>query len=370
MTDEAPPVKALDPDVAEEELRSESDNVVPSGGYQEGRVVGIGGSAGSIPQLQRFFSEMPPDSGMAFVVVLHLSPEHESALSEVLRRSTSMPVTEIQDGMEVKADHVFVIPPGKQVTLVGEHFRLNELSREPGRRVTVDLFFRSLADTRGPHAVAIVLSGGDGDGAIGVKRIKERGGLTIAQDPDLAEHPGMPSAAIATTMVDWVLRCEEMPARLVDYQARERRLRIPSERGPNPAVVPRPSASSEETALRDVLAFLRARTGRDFSYYKRATIVRRIARRMQVNEVETLPAYFNFLRTHPGEASALLQDLLILGHELLSRSRGIRGAGTVDSRAVQEQNTERQYPRLGTGLCHGRRSLFHRHAVQRARAHA
>lgn len=311
MTDEAPPHHALDPDMTEDEPTSEMESGVPIGGHHEGRVVGIGGSAGSIPVLQRFFAGMQADSGMAFVVVLHLSPDHDSALCEVLQRSTSMPVVESRDGAEVTPNKVFVIPPGRYLTLVGKHFRLGDLPREAGRRMPVDMFFRSLADARGPSAVAIVLSGGDGDGAIGIKRIKERGGLTIAQDPEVAEHSGMPSAAIATSMVDWVLRAEEMPARLLEYQARERRLQMPPERGPNPAVVPRPSISSEESALRDVLTFLRARTGRDFSYYKRATIVRRIARRMQVNEVETLPQYFNFVRTHPGEASALLQDLLI-----------------------------------------------------------
>jgi two-component system CheB/CheR fusion protein len=189
--------------------------------------------------------------------------------------------------------------------------RLSELDRKPGRHMTVDLFFRSLADTHGPHATAIVLSGGDGDGAIGIKRIKERGGLTVAQDPDAAEHAGMPRAAIDTGMVDWVLRAEDIPARLLDYSAREKRLDVPPEVGPNPAVSPRPSLSNQESALREVLSFLRARTGRDFSYYKRATIVRRVSRRMQVNQVDNLQDYLGYLRTHPGEAGALLQDLLI-----------------------------------------------------------
>jgi two-component system CheB/CheR fusion protein len=279
--------------------------------YNGARVVGLGGSAGGIPALQNFFRAMPADSGMAFVVVLHLSPEHESVLSEVLQRATSMNVSQAIDGGKVEPNHVYVIPPAKHLSLSDGHLRLTDLPREPGRRLTVDLFFRSLAETHGKRAVAIVLSGGDGDGAIGIKRIKERGGLTIAQDPEAAEHSGMPNAAIATNMVDWVLRAEEMPARLLDYQARERRLQIPPESGPNPATVQQPTLAEDEVALRDVLAFLRARTGRDFTYYKRATIVRRVARRMQVNEVDDLPAYLNFLRTHPGEARALLEDLLI-----------------------------------------------------------
>src|SRR5207253_893304 len=143
-----------------------------------------------------------------------------------------------------------------------------------------DLFFRTLADSRGPNAAAIILSGADGDGALGIKRIKERGGLTIAQDPDQAEHPSMPRTAIDTGMVDWVLPVEEMPARLMEYRANAQRLRLPSEEGPQPAKVPPTAPEEDENALREVLAHLRSRTGRDFSYYKRATIVRRVSRRM------------------------------------------------------------------------------------------
>src|SRR6478609_1227450 len=286
-------------------------DVVPSAEGGALRVVGIGGSAGGIPAMQRFFNAMPNDSDMAFVVVLHLSPEHESALSEVLQTSTSMPVTQACDGELVRANHVYVIPPGRHLSMLNGHLRLTELPRERGRRLTVDSFFRSLADTQGPRSVGIIFSGGDGDGALGIKRIKERGGLTIAQDPLEAEHSGMPRSAIATNMVDWVLTADKIPAHLLEYQARERRLNLPPESGPNPAEAPRPATSVEEAALRDVLTFLRARTGRDFTYYKRATIVRRVARRMQVNAVDDLSAYLTFLRVHPGEAGALLQDLLI-----------------------------------------------------------
>jgi two-component system CheB/CheR fusion protein len=306
-----PPAVVLDPDVSEQELASRIDDPIPTATNQKLRVIGLGGSAGSIVPLQRFFEAMSSTSGMAFVVVLHLSPEHDSLLSEILQRSTKMVVAQAQDGEVVLADHVYVIPPAKHISLTDGQLRLTDLPREPGRRMTVDLFFRSLADTHGAHAVAVVLSGGDGDGAVGIKRVKERGGLTVAQDPEGAEHAGMPSAAIATSMVDWVLRAEEMPARLLEYHAREQRLQIPPEAGPKPSAPLPTAASAAETALRDVLTFLRTRTGRDFSYYKRATIVRRVARRMQVNELDDLPAYLIFLRTHPGETRALLQDLLI-----------------------------------------------------------
>jgi two-component system CheB/CheR fusion protein len=299
------------PDLIEQDWPELLDNIIPTRGYQMTPMVGLGGSAGSIGALTEFFKAMPPNSGMIFVVVLHLSPTHESTMPELLGRITAMPVVHAEDGQKVAPNHVYVIPPGKYLATVDGHLRLNDLESDRGKRVAVDLFFRSLADTHGPHAAAIVLSGADADGALGIKRVKERGGLTIAQDPDEAEHPGMPRASIDTGMVDWVLRVVEMPGRLLDYQNHEARLKLPPEDGPPPAPVPRPTHDEGEVALRDVLVFLRMRTGCDFSYYKRATILRRIARRMQVNSVEDLPGYLSFLRTHPGEAGALLQDMLI-----------------------------------------------------------
>lgn len=302
----------VSPDALEEQLGEAIDNIVPTHGYQMTPMVALGGSAGSIGALQQFFHTMPSDSGMVFVVILHLSPEHESTLPELLSRSTSMPVMAARDGLAVEANRVYVIPPKKHLTTVNGHLRLDDLEPERGRRIAVDLFFRSLADTHGPHAAAIVLSGADGDGAIGIKRIKERGGLTIAQDPDDAEHVGMPRASISTGMVDWVLRVPQIPARLLQYFAQEQRVRMPAEDGPQPAAPPSAhSKDDDEAALREILSFLRARTGRDFAYYKRATIVRRISRRLQINGIDDLPAYLGFLRTHQGEAGALLQDLLI-----------------------------------------------------------
>jgi two-component system CheB/CheR fusion protein len=274
-------------------------------------MVALGGSAGSLQALDQFFRSMPTNSGMVFVVIVHLSPTHESTLAELLGRATSMRVVQAKDGQKVEADHVYVIPPGKHLTTVDGALRLTGIKSDRGKRVAVDLFFRSLADTHGPHAAAVVLSGADGDGALGIKRIKERGGLTIAQDPEEAEHGGMPRTSINTGMVDWVLSVAEMPARLMAYRDNELRLKLPPEDGPQPAPAPRVTVDDSEAALRDVLVFLRTRTGCDFSYYKRATIVRRIARRMQVNDVDDMPSYLSYMRTHPGEPAALMQDLLI-----------------------------------------------------------
>jgi two-component system CheB/CheR fusion protein len=302
---------AVAPDIIEQDHPELIDDIIPTRGYQMMPMVGLGGSAGGIAALQEFFKAMPADSGMVFVVILHLSPTHDSTLAELLARSTTMTVVQAVDGVKVLPNHVYVIPPGKDLTAIDGHLRLNPLAVDRGKRVVVDLFFRSLADTHGPHAAAIILSGADGDGALGIKRIKERGGLTIAQDMDEAEQPSMPRTAIETGMVDWVMRVADIPRRLIEYMKHEHVLKLPSEEGPQPTKPPKPSHDQAEAALREVLVFLRTRTGRDFSYYKRATILRRIARRMQVNGVDDLPGYLSFLRSHPGESGALLQDLLI-----------------------------------------------------------
>ena len=189
------------PDHAEQEL--DGDSAVPTAGYGMLPIVGLGGSAGAIPALRTFLQNMPAESGLAFVVVLHLSPDHESMLADLLQRSTAMRVVQVSGTSKVEPNTVYVIPPGRALQSVDGVLELVDLPHDARRRhVAVDLFFRTLADTHGPHATAIVLSGYDSDGAIGIKRIKERGGLTVAQDPSEAEASSMPRAAIATGMVD------------------------------------------------------------------------------------------------------------------------------------------------------------------------
>lgn len=311
--DTAAETSEIPPDLAEEESSDQIDTAAPARGYNTLPVVGLGGSAGSIEALQRFFSAMPPDSGMCFIVILHLLPEHESRLAQVLQRCTSMPVAEAQSGQRVEANHVYVIPPGKHLTMADGHLRLLDLKSESGKRVAIDYFFRALADAHGPHSVAVILSGMDADGTVGIKRIKECGGLTVAQEPREAQSPVMPESAIATGMVDWILPASEIPPRLMNYQALEGRVALPPEELAPPEVQPQADETvrNGESELREVLHFLRTRTGRDFSYYKRATILRRIGRRMRVNEIDKIGDYLRFLRTHPAEAGALLQDLLI-----------------------------------------------------------
>nr|WP_145547003.1 PAS domain S-box protein [Variovorax boronicumulans] len=309
MYDQTPPDE-IDPDLPEQEKADPQDDAIPTHGYHMLPVVGIGGSAGSIGALHQLLQHTPAASGLAFVVILHLSPDHESELARMLQKSTTMPVVQVQETVRMQADTVYVIPPRKAMRTVDNKLQLLDLPAERQRHVVVDTFFRALAESHGPHATAVVLSGGDGDGAIGIKRIKERGGLTIAQEPEEAEVSGMPRTAVSTGMVDWVLPIAEIAPRIVDYHRNERALRLPPEAGPQVGQ-PGRSPGADESTLREVLGFLRMRTGRDFSYYKRATILRRIGRRMQVNGIAALPDYLACLRTRPGEAGALLQDLLI-----------------------------------------------------------
>ena len=168
-------------------------------------VVGIGASAGGLGALMQFFEHMPVGNGMAFVVILHLSPNHESSAAEIFQRATTMPVIQVDAVTAIEADHVYVIPPSHDLTMNDGHLQLSEPTRISGRHVAIDLFFRTLAQVHKERAIAIVMSGTGTDGAAGLARVKEQGGITLAQTPEDAEYDGMPKAAIATRMVDFVL---------------------------------------------------------------------------------------------------------------------------------------------------------------------
>ncbi|MEY2572854.1 MAG: two-component system, chemotaxis family, CheB/CheR fusion protein, partial [Verrucomicrobiota bacterium] len=323
--DDSPPAAVLDPAKADDSSENARSGAKKRRDPAEPcAVVGLGASAGGVAVLQQFFSDMDPASGLAFVVVMHLSPEHESNLANVIAQKTRMPVMQVHEPVKVKPDHIYVIPPNYQLTFEESTLHLVPPQQAPGRRVTIDLFFRTLAQAYGQRAVAIILSGGDSDGAIGLKHVRAQGGVTIAQDPDEAEHDSMPATAISTGMVDWVLPVGEMAPKLMEFVRNENRMKLPPEdpeaadpeakdpEAPGGETISDITRSDDdELALRDVLIYLRTQTGHDFSHYKRATVLRRVARRMQVNSLETTPQYRNFLRQHPAEARALLQDLLI-----------------------------------------------------------
>lgn len=278
-------------------------------------VVALGGAEGSLDSLGVLLSRVPRHSGLAYVAVLDIEADEESRTHERLKRSTELPVILLSQGAErLRVDHVYVAPASRSLRSLDGHLHLGDAYADTGGVLMIDHFFRTLADTHGPHAAGVVLGGWESDGMVGIKRIKERGGLTVAQDPGETEQSAASRAAIATGMIDWVLPVEDIALRVSEYFERERTVRLPPEKEPRASEARATGGAqggNDEAALRDVLTFLRTRTGRDFVCYKRATILRRIGRRMQVNGVDNLHDYLVCLRTRPGEAGALLQDLLI-----------------------------------------------------------
>lgn len=288
-------------------------------------VVGIGASAGGIQALMTFFEHMPNDCGMAFVVIMHLSPKHESNVDKIIQNVTKMPVLQVTQAVAIERNRIYVIPPALDLSMNDGYLRLQQPERERGPQVAIDLFFRALADVHHSHAVGIVLSGSGADGSVGLSRIKEQGGVTLAQAPDDAEYESMPSSAIETGMVDIVLPVAEMPQRLVELSqnlqvllARKDPLSPLSDieekdipEGEVEYAQAHTQSKPNELALREILAALRARTGHDFRHYKQATVLRRIERRMQVNALRDMPSYARHLQSHPEETPALLADMLI-----------------------------------------------------------
>jgi two-component system CheB/CheR fusion protein len=268
--------------------------------------VGIGASAGGIDALQKFFEAVPPDLGLAYLVVLHLPAKHESELASILAQRTRMPVVEIaRDGRELQADRVYLVAPGQQITLDGGWVGGIPFDEPRGERTAIDVFFRTLA-ARG-DGFAIILSGGGSDGALGAKAIKEAGGVVLVQDPRDALHDSMPRSAIATGVADVVLPVRELAAKLADLTRHKEQL-LPLIRPIHAGVA---MDDSGEAALKRLFELLRARTGHDFSRYKRPTIVRRLVRRMQLQHRSSIDQYLAYLREHADEVQALFGDFLI-----------------------------------------------------------
>jgi two-component system CheB/CheR fusion protein len=277
-------------------------------------VVGIGASAGGLPALLRFFENMPQQNGMAFVVILHLSPRHKSSADHVLQRATRMPVIQVSHTEVIEPNRVYVIAPSVQLSMIDGCLSVSEQERPRGGHIAIDVFFRTLAEVHRERAVAIVLSGTGSDGAVGIARIKEQGGVTLAQAPSDAEHEGMPTAAIRTGTVDFVLPVVDMPQKLIDLWNNARVIQLPPSGDGEPplAQLPEPTATNEaEEALQRIVASLYNHTGHDFRQYKRATVLRRIERRLQVRGVHTLPEYLALMESDGREHAALLADMLI-----------------------------------------------------------
>jgi two-component system, chemotaxis family, CheB/CheR fusion protein len=277
-------------------------------------VVGIGASAGGLQAIKQFFEHMPKDNGMAFVIVLHLAPDHQSLAGKIIQETTKMPVLQVTETVPIRKNHVYVISPAQSLHMNDGYLRVAPAEPRQGGHVAIDLFFRDLADVHKERAFCLVLSGTGSDGAVGLSRIKEQGGVTIAQSPADAEFDGMPQAAIDTQMVDLVLPVAEIPQKLLELWHNSQAIRLPTANDPEIHTQPPTSereAAAAEQSLHDILVQLRAGTGHDFKHYKRATVLRRIERRMQVTAQADLPSYYSYLQNHPDETKSLLGDLLI-----------------------------------------------------------
>ena len=269
-------------------------------------VVGLGASAGGIQALQEFFAAMPPDSGMAFVVILHLSPHHESNLAEILQMQTAMPVVQATQTHTVEPNCVYVIPPNGQLEMSDGVIRC-VLPEKAGTPVAIDVFFRTLAEAYARNAVCVVLSGTGSDGTLGLKRVKESNGFAIVQAPEDAEFDQMPRNAIATGLADWILPAHQMPGKMIQFRESSERLHLTS--GADAEKVS--EKINDEGSLNEILTILRVRTGHDFTNYKKPTLVRRIARHLQIHELENLPAYIKYMRDNAKEIQSLQRNLLI-----------------------------------------------------------
>ncbi len=265
-------------------------------------IVGIGASAGGLEALETFFSKMPADSDMAFVVVQHLSSDYKSLMVEILSKHTLMDIYQVEDGMEVHPNSIYVITPGKNMTIF--HNKLYLTDKEPyGINLPIDIFFKSLADERGERAIGIILSGTGSDGTRGIKAIKEADGTVVVQDEISAKFDGMPRSAIATGFADYILAPDKMPAELMRF------IKHPSallgNRLSNELII------SDTDSYNKILVAIRNYIGVDFTFYKRNTIIRRIERRMNINQIEKLRDYAEYVNQSSSEANKLYKEILI-----------------------------------------------------------
>ena len=251
---------------------------------------------------ENFFENVPQFSGIAYVVILHLSPQYDSKLAQVLQLATKIPVSKVEERTKIQPDHVYVIPPDKSLSMIDGFIVVNPINSVEERRAPVDIFFRTLAESHSASAVAVILSGTGANGSMGLKRVKENGGVAFVQNPRQAEYNEMPRNAIATDLVDAVLPVGDIPSKIIAYRDRLGSVYIPSETS---------TPEEQQHALRDIFTQLRVRTGHDFSNYKRGTVLRRIERRINVNNLPDLASYAGFVRDIHNESQALLKDLLI-----------------------------------------------------------
>jgi len=274
----------------------------PSTGGTTIPVAGIGGSAGALEVFKNLLGELSDNTGLAIVFVQHLDPKHHSLLTEILGRSTSMPVREAADGMPLEANHVYVIPPNVDLAISKAALRLTPRTQTAGLHMPIDRFLRSLAEECGNRSIGVILSGAGTDGTAGVQAVKAAGGVTFAQDLVTAKFPSMPQSAAATNCIDFVLPAEGIAAELARIG------RHPYVASASPAAAP---PSEDNSSFAAILAAVHGATGIDFSLYREKTIKRRIQRRLALLNIDKLPEYAARLQNDHDELAALQRDLLI-----------------------------------------------------------
>jgi len=263
-------------------------------------IVGIGASAGGLEALEQFFGNMPKNCGMACVVIQHLDPTHVGIMPELLQRTTNMKVVQATDHLQVKPNHVYVIPPNKSLSVLKGYLYLFEPVETRGLRLPVDYFFRSLADDQHENSIGVILSGMGSDGSLGLKAIKEKNGIVAVQDPMTAKFNGMPNSAINAVVVDILAPANEIPEKLIAF------LKL------SPSIVKKTEIDDRSKSnIEKIIILLRAQTGHDFSLYKKNTLFRRIERRMNVHQIDKIANYVRFLQENPKELEILFKELLI-----------------------------------------------------------
>ena len=282
-------------------LAAEAQVQAPAAATPSFPIVGIGASAGGLEAFEGFFRACPTDTGMAFVLVPHLDPDHESLLTEILQRCTKMPVLQALDQVAIEPNHVYVIPPNREMAILGGVLQLSVPELVRGQRMPIDAFLRSLAEDQAEHAIGIILSGTATDGTLGLRAILGAGGVCMVQEPATAKYQGMPQSAIGAGYATHILPVEQMPAMLLEVaRSAIYRQRVPSVAAPK-----------VQSGMNQILLQLRASTGHDFSQYKKSTIGRRIERRMAQHNIEEMAVYARFLKDNPAETQKLFRELLI-----------------------------------------------------------
>jgi two-component system, chemotaxis family, CheB/CheR fusion protein len=277
-------------------------DLTPSEAVEQIPIVGVGASAGGLSAFKDFFKSMPSETGMAFVLVQHLDPTHESLMVDLLSRYTKMRVIQAEDLMQVRTNHVYMIPPNWDLAIQSGALRLTKPQQRRGMRMPIDFFFNSLAEDQREKAICIILSGTGSDGTMGLKTVKSHGGMVVVQSPEEAQYDGMPASAIATGVADYILPVGEMANILLNYIKHSY---IRGHFGTEPIEI------SEPDEFNSILAIMNAQLGHNFHYYKKNTVIRRIKRRMGIKQFEQMHDYVSFLRTHPEETKELFKDLLI-----------------------------------------------------------